>query len=113
MRKPRPRSVRTIGEHISTMRVNVRRRGLAWRLTNRQAAEFMLAPCHYCGAWPSPFNGIDRRGNEPFYSAKNTVACCWPCNRAKATGTAEDLIRHANRIVAQDWEGFDWMQLPL
>jgi hypothetical protein len=71
---------------------DARNRGIAWRLRDSQAIALFNGDCYWCGA-PGPC-GIDRENNEPYYSTKNAVSCCWRCNRAKSN------------MTAAEWEGF-------
>jgi hypothetical protein len=79
---------------------DARKRGLKWQLGDTRALSLMKKPCHWCGAPASPYSGIDRLNNEPFYRAANSVACCWPCNRAKGTMPAQQWLRFCARVVA-------------
>jgi len=84
---------------------NARRRGLLWGLADRTAIRMFSQPCHWCGHVPigRSFNGIDRVNSEPFYRKHNCVPCCWPCNRAKASMTAEQWKRHIGYV---HWQFF-------
>jgi hypothetical protein len=71
--------------------------------------------CHYCGRKPFRvynvgnstcnyrsdyqrrngnfvYNGVDRIDNTKPHTTENLVTCCWHCNRAKATMTAQEFI---------------------
>ena len=79
---------------------DVKKRGLRWNLSDKRALELLEMPCHWCGTPANPFSGIDRGDNEPFYRYANTVAACWPCNRAKRDMTAKQWLQFCARIVA-------------
>lgn len=59
--------------------------------------------CFYCGAEPSPRNGVDRLDNGNGYVRGNMVPCCGVCNMAKGTKSVSEFIlwvmRVANHIV--------------
>src|SRR5215469_775094 len=80
---------------------DARKRGFAWHIADARALKLFQQPCHWCGVPPNPYHGIDRLNNEPFYHARNTVPCCWPCNRAKGTRTAVEWIRFCASVVAR------------
>jgi hypothetical protein len=79
---------------------DAKKRGLKWLLGDHRALALMTQPCYWCGEPAAPYSGIDRLNNESFYRAANAVPCCWPCNRAKRTMTAEEWIRFCARVVA-------------
>jgi hypothetical protein len=76
-------------------------RGYAWELN---FAQYVLicwgVPCAYCG--DATNGGLDRVGNEPFYSTRNTCSCCKVCNSMKSKMTAEEFRRHIYKIVAHN-----------
>lgn len=52
--------------------------------------DLIIDNCFYCGAEPSPVNGIDRVDNSRHYAEDNVVTACKTCNRAKhVLGRAE------------------------
>lgn len=76
---------------------------------------FSQQPCYYCGRAPFRvynvgnskshytsdyqkwngnfvYNGVDRIDNTKPHTTDNLVTCCWHCNRAKATMTAQEFI---------------------
>ena len=55
-----------------------------WTLSDEEAIELFKSNCAYCGAAPSPFNGIDRVSNEGGYLSENCVAACKLCNAMKS-----------------------------
>ncbi len=80
---------------------DARKRGLAWHISDKRAMKLMTKVCFWCGAPPNPYNGLDRRDNELFYHANNTLPCCWRCNRSKHTMTATEFIRWCAAVVSR------------
>lgn len=72
--------------------------------------ELINSPCIYCGIiCENSFkdretetvvkhNGVDRINSSLGYAKDNCVPCCGKCNRAKYTGTKEELLEHVRRI---------------
>jgi hypothetical protein len=58
-------------------------RGLVFSLPFEIFSSFLIRPCHYCGAAPDPFNGVDRIDNTKGYLIENCAPCCTTCNNAK------------------------------
>lgn len=79
---------------------DAKKRGLAWHISDKRALKLLERPCHWCGAAPNPYSGLDRLNNEPFYHARNVVPCCWPRNRSKGTRTAVEWIRFCANVIA-------------
>ncbi len=95
-------------------RHDARRRGLGFDLTTEEFIKLTSSNCHYCGQSPSKvfkgreknptnyvYSGIDRINNLDGYSIKNTVSCCFDCNRAKHTRSHDDFIAWVKRIAAR------------
>ncbi len=93
------RRKRGLRSHIYFYKRDARARGIAWRLSEKRAMRLMSRPCHWCHAAPSPYNGIDRLNNEPYYAASNAVPACKRCNRAKCTMTAMEFVRWCAVVV--------------
>jgi len=86
-------------------------RGLEFHLSDQEARELLVQPCHYCGAQPEtrtsyrkfngkiPINGIDRSNNDIGYTTGNCVPCCKQCNRAKGSLKREEFLLWARRVV--------------
>lgn len=78
-------------------------------LTKEQFRALTKRPCHYCGTPPAQehcagygayrYNGIDRVDNEKGYTPQNSTTCCFRCNRAKGTSTAEEFTNWLNALV--------------
>jgi len=99
----------TINGRLWNAKRDARNRGIAWRLTDAQAIELIEGPCHWCGK-EGP-GGIDRMGNEKYYSPRNAVPCCKTCNVAKATMQPAEWFAWLDRVgahsIAPDvWENF-------
>jgi hypothetical protein len=78
---------------------DARNRGITVRLTDAQALRLFEGDCYWCGR-RGPC-GIDRENNEPYYSTKNAVSCCWRCNRAKSSMTAAEWESFVDAVAKQ------------
>ncbi|MFH2018621.1 MAG: hypothetical protein ABII98_01375, partial [bacterium] len=78
---------------------SAQKRGLAFLLSKDEFRKIIGENCSYCGIEPKQklnrrfsngeylFNGIDRRDNLLGYTKKNSLPCCFVCNRAKGDMT--------------------------
>lgn len=78
-------------------------RKLPLELTKEQFRNLITKNCNYCKRAPFKtrnksigrggftFNGIDRVDNSIGYTLKNSVPCCYVCNRAKSTMTQDEF----------------------
>lgn len=94
-------------------RKTARRRGIDFDLTADQIADFVFAPCFYCGDEPSnkakvkgrgrlpDYNGMDRVNNDIGYRVDNIVTCCRKCNECKQAMTLEDFLTWIDKIAAR------------
>jgi hypothetical protein len=92
-------------------RSEAKRKGLEFTLTKEEFIALILSPCTYCGSPPGKqrwfkskcyhppviappigfpdfqsyvfVHGIDRVKSSRGYTKKNSLPCCWMCNRAK------------------------------
>lgn len=97
----------SIRQTIRTYKLNAKKRGLEYGLTDKQFEEITQKDCYYCGAKPKTistlnngngdykYNGIDRINNNKGYIIGNIVPCCRKCNRAKDISTLQE---HKNWI---------------
>ena len=92
---------RGLRSHVYFYKRDARKRAIAWRLSDQRAERLMQLCCHWCAAPPSPFNGIDRLDNEPWYSARNCVPCCKRCNRSKSNMSSTEFIRWCAAVVSR------------
>jgi len=65
------RRKRGLSSQLWFAKLDARNRGLAWHISDKRAMKLMQQVCHWCGAPPSPYNGLDRLNNEPFYQGHN------------------------------------------
>ena len=91
---------------ITRYKLNAKKRGLKFKLTEEQFYEITQKDCFYCGEKPSQikkgknyfgeyiYNGIDRIDNKKGYTIDNVVPCCKKCNIAKNNSTLQEY---------QDW----------
>lgn len=80
-------------------------------LTKKQFKNLVTSNCYYCNSIPKqilnskrtngPFvyNGIDRKLNKRNYTLKNSVSCCWKCNRMKGPLNEKDFILQCKNII--------------
>jgi hypothetical protein len=76
--------MRAIPYRYSTLRIAARKKGMGFDITEKDHAEMLSRPCHYCR---SPLNetghGMDRKDTTQGYLIDNVVPCCVVCNRMK------------------------------
>jgi hypothetical protein len=108
-RKPLHEVVRNNTMHH--YKVNARRMGRSFELTEDQWFTMITSNCHYCGSPPSNiwnhrfsdevfrYNGVDRVDNAQGYSPENTVPCCAPCNMMKRSMSVDAFINHIRKIA--------------
>lgn len=104
-----PDDLAAIRAVLRNTRNSAKYRKLAWELSDTQFAELTQAPCVYCGGLPSNhakpyrgtfvYNGIDRADNTQGYTVKNSVSCCWFCNRMKREMTILEFASHIRKIA--------------
>lgn len=109
------RTVPAFNQVVVAYKLNARRRGFVWQLTDEDCRRLFAAPCYYCGdvetntavktcktAEPSVFkyNGIDRCDPAIGYIASNVVACCYVDNRAKNAMSMTEYLAWLDRLVA-------------
>lgn len=80
--------------------IGAKRRHLKFDLTEDQVGFLVSQCCFYCNAQKT---GIDRMNNTKGYSKRNSVPCCWVCNRMKGRLTVEQFVYRCNRIRLR-WE---------
>jgi hypothetical protein len=84
---------------LANYKLDARRRGLCWDLTDEDFDRLTAQDCVYCGGPPASvkkkdaggrnyngdfvYNGIDRVDNAVGYTPWNVVTCCGTCNFAK------------------------------
>ena len=90
---------------------SARRNDVPFSLMTEQFRELTKRNCHYCGTKPRQkkyrrfsngayiFNGIDRKNNDLGYTVKNSLPCCFICNRAKGTMSYKEFILWIQTIV--------------
>jgi hypothetical protein len=99
-----------VNEAIQHYKYGARKRGLAWLLTQEQAASILSSNCTYCGAKPSRVvyskygdssvvSGIDRADNSKGYTVENCVSCCSICNNSKSDLSMEEWKKWLRQIT--------------
>jgi len=101
---------------ISRYKKQAKKRGIKYKLTEKQFKEITQKDCYYCGTKPNNisksncnngsyiYNGIDRIDNTKGYTTDNVVPCCKRCNRAKdifALSEFEDWIKKIHNNLKQ------------
>jgi len=91
-------------------KMGAKKRGYDFDLTEEQFKKITQKDCFYCGNKPSNtynrkgqngeyiYNGIDRLNNNKGYTIKNSVPCCYTCNRAKGKLTFQEFKDWAKRF---------------
>ena len=74
------------------------RRGILFLLTKDQFIAFGELQCFYCGS-PNDNYGVDRFDNTKGYTNENCRSCCPVCNTAKLAMTADDFLKHCEKVV--------------
>lgn len=67
----------------TSYRSSAKSRGYTFELSFENFSKLVKKDCFYCGKKPKKYNGIDRKINRIGYTKKNSVPCCWICNRMK------------------------------
>lgn len=78
---------------------SARTRKIAYHLTPEQVRSLVLQNCHYCGASPSPANGVDRQDSDKPYIFENCVPACWPCNLMKNEFSEDEFLDQCRKII--------------
>lgn len=89
---------RELNHRVATYRYGATRRSYSYKLLRQQAYDLFLSSCYYCGAQPSPMNGIDRFDNSKGYEIENCRPCCSPCNSLKGTMDGPEFVALVRRI---------------
>ena len=91
-------------------RNGAKKRGLEYRVSEKEFKRLCQQPCFYCGELPSRafkgnnhfgsflHNGIDRIDNNLGYVKGNMTTACWTCNRAKRNFSVKDFYSYVKRI---------------
>lgn len=93
-------------------RLEAKRRGIVFDLTEDQFNCLIALPCHYCGTPPSSsvkittsaahddfrYTGIDRVDSSLGYILSNCVPCCKHCNIAKLDRPLDEWLAWIKRI---------------
>lgn len=79
----------------------------------KRAIDLYSSNCYYCNSAPSnvykspnlsalnlKYSGIDRIDSTKGYTDKNTVACCFNCNRAKSDLSQQDFLNLIKNIYS-------------
>ena len=85
----------------SGLKANAKKRGIVVMLTLDEYSEKVSGCiCHYCnGPLELAGGGLDRIGNEPYYSVANTVPCCVVCNMVKSDVFTYDEMVVLGRVI--------------
>lgn len=95
---------------FSECKVNAKKRGIEWMLSEDEFRRLVAGPCSYCGVpyskrrrakgYNGEFvcSGIDRVNSSLPYEIGNCVPCCWTCNVAKASMGREEFLEWVGRV---------------
>ena len=89
-------------------RNNAKCRGLSFDLDRLLFEDLVTDSCFYCGAAPTPHNGVDRVDNGDGYRYGNVVSCCRECNLSKRAMGVPEFTAWVERISKRlpVWKGF-------
>lgn len=92
-------------------------KSIPFNLGYKRFKELITSPCLYCGSAPSnylikalekrrvrnfpdaKYQGLDRIDSSIGYTNKNTVPCCWMCNRIKGTLPLVGILWHIHKML--------------
>ena len=82
-------------------RKGAQERNIEWSLTDIEYIQTITEPCHYCGTYGLPDEGvgIHRVNSDKGYSIKNCVPCCPMCNIMKRHHSYDTFIDHITTIL--------------
>jgi hypothetical protein len=105
-------------ELIWAYKMNAKKRGHEFSLSNEELDVLFAGNCFYCGVPPKQIappstktdgsvcesggfthNGIDRVDNQKGYIAGNVVSCCFNCNRAKMAMPIDEFVEWVDRLT--------------
>lgn len=78
---------------------NAAKRGLEFKATLSDFAEFWKKPCSYCGD-DIDLIGVDRVDSSIGYIEGNMVACCGRCNEMKNSATLDAWLTSMKRVIS-------------
>jgi hypothetical protein len=87
---------------IREFKMNARKRGIEWTISDETATRLFKEACHYCrrvGVDHGGFVGIDRKDSRGSYSDDNVLPCCGTCNFAKRHRSYEDMVDYLRAIA--------------
>ena len=96
-----------MNSRMGVYRYNAQRRNIDFHLTLDEFQTLIEANCFYCGqppnqyteGYPFPYNGVDRKNNEPWYDNDNSLSCCKTCNIAKGEMSFVAFLQWRDRMV--------------
>jgi 5-methylcytosine-specific restriction endonuclease McrA len=105
-----PSGLSNMRQTIINYKNGAKKRGLEYKLTEKQFSEITKKDCYYCGEKPKGitngkrtnrayiFNGLDRIDNTKGYTTDNVVPCCRNCNYAKHQLTLQEFKEWIRRV---------------
>lgn len=91
-RPVRRRTARSaVDRRIGDSKGGASRRGLEWNLSQTEARNLVIGPCHYCGL----SSNVD---NNRGYLSGNCVSCCAMCNKGKSAYVVEKFLDWVERV---------------
>ena len=113
---------------FSKFKYQAKKRGRTVELTFEQFHKIKISECHYCKVeyylyadfckrlgFKTPYMSIDRVDNDKDYTADNSVASCFHCNRIKGNFFTEEemkeigekFVRPKFKVIEEEvWESY-------
>lgn len=97
---------------LATYKARAKKKKRKFTLSKSQFKLLTQGLCAYCGISPhrkhSPrkfrnayvYNGIDRIDSSKGYTPKNSVSCCYDCNRTKSELSHSAFLSYLSRLVS-------------
>lgn len=93
--KDRKRRLREPHGRFMAAKLAAKRRGIAWKLSEKEYVALAFSPCIYCGESTGEVGvGLDRTNSKHGYTKENVVPCCCGCNRVRG----EDYIPYETML---------------
>lgn len=115
---------------IRSYKRSAKNRKYDWKLTEKEAIDYIESDCYYCGIEPNTiwrnrpkgstkhddpnrfifYNGIDRVDNSIGYTKENTVSCCSICNNSKSTLSVKEWKQWLLRVSQKMFNDYPEME---
>ena len=93
-----------VNTRLMDLKAKANSRGYKFKLSDEYATELCISPCFFCDRKidDNTINGIDRLNNKKGYTEKNSVSCCYYCNKSKGTCNYKTFAKR-NYHIACRW----------